>query len=81
MINKMTPTMNTAYSFKINTSKWENTFKSMTRVVDNFTAILRVLNLYEQIHLAKLITCWLTSKLFSFGKANFIDVYSNFVCS
>jgi len=42
MINKMAPTMNTAYSFEINTSKWEDTFKSMTRVVDNFTAILRV---------------------------------------
>ena len=36
--------MNTAYSFKINTStgKLENTYKYMTRVVDNFTAILHV---------------------------------------
>lgn len=42
MINKMTPTMNTAHSFKISTSKWENTFKSMTRVVDDLTAILHV---------------------------------------
>ena len=38
----MAPTMNTAYSIKINTSMWENTFKSMTQVVDNFTAILHV---------------------------------------